>query len=325
MRNELISIIVPIYNSEKYLKKSIESILKQTYKNIEIIIVNDGSTDKSESIIQEFLAIDSRIRYYKNTNHGVSYTRNFGISKATGDYIMFVDSDDVINENMCEILVRNLIDNDADLSVCNYQIIPRQEDIPSEVLENVQIYTDTKFICLFNTYKGFLCNKLYKKSIIDKYNIALNKEIFMCEDLQFNFEYLKHANKVVYNKAKLYGYLIHNNNASKTISDKWFSILKVYKNLYFQLSEYDLCTQNIIMLNFLYTLFEARVRCEILKMSFESICKNYDIDYKCLLSSYYSRIMKDSCINFKQKIKLFLFYKMYWLAKKIKRKKILGK
>lgn len=222
---------------------------------------------------------------------------------------------------MCEILVKNLEDNDADLSVCNYQNIKTQEML-TEISENTQIYTDKKYICLFNVYKGFLCNKLYKKSIIDKYNITLNEEIHMCEDLQFNFKYLKYTNKVVYTSDKLYGYLIHENNSSKTISKKWFSILDVYKNLYAQLSEYDLNTQNIIMLNFLYTLFEARVRCDILKMSFKSVCEQHYIDYKYLISSCYIRIMKDNFIDFKQKIKLFIFYKMYWVSKRIKIKRL---
>ena len=89
-----ISIIVPIYNSEKYLNKCIDSLINQTEKNIEIILVNDGSTDNSEEIIKEYK--DKRIKYYKNKNQGIGKTRNFGIEQATGSYIMFVDSDDYI-------------------------------------------------------------------------------------------------------------------------------------------------------------------------------------------------------------------------------------
>lgn len=319
---EKISIIIPVYNVDKYINKSIKSLINQTYGNIELIIVNDGSTDQSEYIIQDFLEIDSRIKYYKNTNHGVSYSRNFGISKATGDYIMFVDADDVVDENLCEILISNMITNNADLSVCGYQIIYKQE-LDKDISRITEVYTDTKFSSIFNVYKGFMCNKLYKKNIIVENNIVLNENVSMSEDLLFNFEYLKYANKVVYCSAKLYGYLMHSNNSSKTISSKWFSILQVYNILFLELSQYDDYTQKNIMLYFLYILFEAKVRCDILNISFEHICQTYNINYKALISKYYKIIMKDKKIYLNQKIKLFFMYKVYWLSKKIKKAKIL--
>ena len=102
MKSNYISIIVPIFNAEKYINKCIDSLLNQTKKELEIILVNDGSTDNTENIIKNYK--DKRIKYYKNKNQGIGKSRNFGITKATGKYIMFIDSDDYIEDNACELL-----------------------------------------------------------------------------------------------------------------------------------------------------------------------------------------------------------------------------
>lgn len=103
-----VSLIVPIFNSQNYIDKCISSIVDQTYKNIEIILINDGSTDNSMEICNKWLKLDERIKIYNNTNHGVSYSRNFGIKKSTGYYVTFVDSDDIVSKYFIENLVTNL-------------------------------------------------------------------------------------------------------------------------------------------------------------------------------------------------------------------------
>ena len=113
-----ISIIVPIYNSEKYLKKCIDSIINQTKKELEIILINDGSTDNSEKIIKEYK--DKRIKYIKNTNQGIGTTRNQGIKEATGKYLMFIDSDDYIENNACELLYNKAEKDNLDMVVCDF-------------------------------------------------------------------------------------------------------------------------------------------------------------------------------------------------------------
>ena len=117
---DLISIIVPVYNSEEYLKQCIDSILRQTYKNIEIILVNDGSQDKSEDICREYLDCDNRVVYVKQSNNGVSSARNQGIKKASGKYIAFVDSDDCLTEDAIEILYTAQTKCNADLVIAAY-------------------------------------------------------------------------------------------------------------------------------------------------------------------------------------------------------------
>lgn len=120
MNNDLITIVVPVYNVERYLYKCVNSIINQTYKNMEIILVDDGSTDKSSLICDELAKQDSRIVVLHKQNGGLSSARNAGIEFAKGKYIGFIDSDDYIDERMFELLHNALIDNNADLSVCNY-------------------------------------------------------------------------------------------------------------------------------------------------------------------------------------------------------------
>ena len=118
-----ISVVVPIYNVEKYLEKCIKSILNQTYNNLEIILVNDGSTDNCLNICKKFEKIDKRIFVINKENGGLSEARNYGIDKATGKYITFVDSDDYIDEDYLEFLYKNLIINNCDISICNPRIV----------------------------------------------------------------------------------------------------------------------------------------------------------------------------------------------------------
>ena len=123
MNQDLISIVVPIYNTEKYLKRCIESILNQTYQNLEVILVNDGSLDKSGQICNEYAKRDKRIKVIHKENTGSAESRNIGIKYATGKLIGFVDSDDYIDKNMYEMLYKDLKKHDAEIAICNIQMV----------------------------------------------------------------------------------------------------------------------------------------------------------------------------------------------------------
>ena len=114
-----VSIIVPCYNVEKYIDRCLLSLINQTLKEIEIILINDGSTDRTDEIIQKYLN-DNRIKYFKRTNHGIGNTRNFGLKEATGEYIGFVDSDDYIELNMIELLYKKATEKNLDIVVCDF-------------------------------------------------------------------------------------------------------------------------------------------------------------------------------------------------------------
>ena len=132
-----ISIIVPIYNAEKYLNRCIDSLVNQTKKELEIILINDGSTDSSEDIINSYK--DSRIKHFSNKNQGIGKTRNFGLKKATGKYIMFCDSDDYLEKDTCEEMFKKIEEDNLDLVICDFFIETDQGKIKKEKLIDLKI------------------------------------------------------------------------------------------------------------------------------------------------------------------------------------------
>ena len=135
---EKISIIIPIYNVKEYLKRCVDSVLNQSYKNIEVILIDDGSTDGSEKICDEYAKKDKRVVVVHQKNSGVSASRNKGIELATGKYIGFVDSDDYIHKDMFEKLYNSLISTSSSISMCNYQLLDVDEK-PNDIGEFEEI------------------------------------------------------------------------------------------------------------------------------------------------------------------------------------------
>lgn len=121
MRNELVSIIVPVYNTEEYIRQCLDSILNQTYQNFECLLINDGSSDNSSDICREYVAKDTRFRYFKKENGGVSSARNLGIELSEGDYITFIDSDDWVDSDYLEVLYSAILEEQADIAVSTYK------------------------------------------------------------------------------------------------------------------------------------------------------------------------------------------------------------
>ncbi len=319
-KNNLISIIVPIFNAEKYIRNCLDSILNQTYNNIEIIIVDDCSTDNSIKICEEYNS--KRIKIYKNTqNHGPSYSRNIGILKSLGEYIMFIDADDIVDSRLCETLINNLTLTNSDISICGYKVISNHsfagEYDSSKTIKN----SNETIIKIFNDYKGYLWNKLYKKSIIQENNICLNEKIYMCEDLLFNLEYLLHTAKSCYTNSKLYGYYVSNASISTKTTDKWFSVIEAFKMMEKIILQ---CNQSIInnyYCNYLHIMFEVRCRCKNDRISFSNILQKYGINYKTDILNKYKQVMHNSNIQKTEKVKLFFYYRLFLISYNIKRKR----
>lgn len=214
-----ISIIVPIYNTDKYLAECIESIINQTYKNLEIILINDGSSDKSLEICNYFKEKDRRIVVINQVNMGVAYSRNIGIKNATGDYIAFVDSDDKIKPNMFQKLIEISKKNNADISMCEFEVIDEKgNNINNELKKK---YVEKEFENTINVLKGdrkfeilykgsitglagiVIWNKLYKRKLIKSLKY---KDGTIHEDEAMSHIILNRANMVVYTKETLYLY-----------------------------------------------------------------------------------------------------------------------
>ena len=211
----LISIIVPIYNSEKYLAECIESITKQTYKNIELILINDGSADNSQEICEEYAKKDNRIIVINQSNSGVSASRNKGIEMAKGDYILFIDSDDIIDKRYVEILTIFNPNNKYSLNICKI------EDFQIEVKDKTineyskKILEKNDFIKLYKmSLMNSCCGKLYNKKLITNNGIYFDETISLGEDVLFNLEYFKHTDIITVFDLKLYYYRINEKEIS---------------------------------------------------------------------------------------------------------------
>lgn len=239
-----ISVIVPVYNAEKHLSRCIDSILNQTYRDFELILINDGSKDKSIEILKKYEDIDERIKIIDNSNNGVSKTRNIGVRLAKGDYIQFIDSDDFIDKNMFEYAINIMEQEDADIVMTGFYL-----DIESKKGIDTKLQTFEKNISanskdiarnlikrLNGTYINSPVNKLYKKSIIMDNNIFMNEDIDLGEDLIFNLDYMKYCKSVVFSDKCYYHYCmkVEDNLTAKFREDK----LDIMKILYDKSKEF---------------------------------------------------------------------------------------
>ena len=218
-----VSVIVPIYNEEKNLKRCIESLINQTYKNLEIILINDGSTDNSKKIIDSYK--DKRIVAIHKKNTGIGDTRNTGIAKSTGDYIMFVDSDDYIELNYVEVLLKSLNENKADLAISNYYLdTPNKTyEIDLKNLGITSIKEDEDLLCKINLSPW---NKLYKKDLIINNNNKFPYKV-KYEDVPFVVEAVIKASKISFVPNYLYHYVIKKSGETITRDERIFDIITI--------------------------------------------------------------------------------------------------
>ena len=231
MMGELISIIIPVYNSEKYLKKCLQSLLDQSYPYFEIIIVNDGSTDSSKKICEELSEKDSRIRVINQENSGVSVARNRGMSEMKGKYFTFVDADDYVNKDFLKILFESIIQNDSDMSVCG--LIHENDDNTKIASSNYQdeiLDTDKALISLLKNYcdngiDGFVWNKLFKTELLGE--IKFDTDIYQSEDTLFLCQYLLKCKMISIHKSIQYHYVKNSTSCMATIGvgKKYYSKL----------------------------------------------------------------------------------------------------
>lgn len=202
-----VSIIVPVYNVEKYIKKCLDSLVNQTLKDIEIIVVNDGSPDNSQKIVDKYIKkYPKKVKAYIKENGGLGSARNYGIEKSTSDYLMFVDSDDYIELNMVELLYKKVNNTNADMAICrlfsvneDYKIIDTSSFINNKTCKN-----NLKYI-LFNNVSVW--NRIYKKDIIINNNLEFRSGIWY-EDIDFVLKYLTLTQNVEIVDVPLYNYLI---------------------------------------------------------------------------------------------------------------------
>lgn len=231
--DDKITVIVPVYNVESYLRKCLDSIIAQTYKNIEIVVVNDGSTDASAEICKEFVEIDHRIIYIEQENSGLSAARNTGLENMSGDYVTFVDSDDWIELDYVETLYKKITQYQADIAVGNYYSFNESEGMfyfhilgdsyYEKVYDNISIFEnlyesqEMKSFALISAW-----GKLYKAGLFEQLRFDIGK---LGEDGYLNQKIYLLAEKIVYIHKGIYSYRIRNNSLSRTWTEKWMHAL----------------------------------------------------------------------------------------------------
>lgn len=297
-----ISVIVPVYNIDSYLQRMLDSLIRQSYTDLEIILIDDGSLDNSGKICDEYAAMDSRIRVVHKDNEGVSVARNLGLELSSGDYIGFVDSDDVIDENMYKKLYDNMVINDCDISVCDY--VTFSDKVNFEYRDNIKIYSREQAlrdIITDGAITNFLWNKLFKKSLFNKVRFPKGK---IYEDLYVMPKLIMSSKKVCYDNSKLYGYFKRNNSYVNTYNDqKNNNYLSFCDECYEYLSKYNFLEEDLVKYRCFY-IYSAFLQAA------KSKCKNIFKDE--YMDSYYKLFKQSFKINNNYSMKRkVLFYILY--------------
>ena len=250
----LISIVIPVYNAEKYLEQCLNSIKNQTYKNFEVILVNDGSIDNSESICKSFVEADTRFRYYLKGNGGASSARNFGLDNVTGNYITFIDADDWVDENHLEVLINNIKDNNSDMAVSSIKKFDNSNNFYFRVYSNEEKYllnynkfNRVEFLVILpklipanNSYKVAV-SKLFKKELVT--DVRFDESIVYGEDLEFFFKIYNNINSISYIDEVTYVYRLHDERSSSKFGQLHMEQeLSIYKKMYERIEELGLPT-----------------------------------------------------------------------------------
>ena len=312
--NELISVIIPIYNVERYLEKSIESVIGQSYKNLEIILVDDGSTDESGKMCDEIAKKDKRIKVIHKKNGGLSDARNAGIEVAKGKYLGFIDSDDYIDKYFYETLYTVLKKYNADISMCNYKKVYTDFEENNAKLEHKEQVFNSKQalreLLLFGKIENYAWNKLYRKELFEKVRYPVGKKM---EDIGTTYLTIKNSKTVVVTDYIGYFYRqrkgsIMSDGNPNLIRDTRDMVNKRYNDLI--KTDKDLISElNINRLTFIKYYFE-----DIGKLKDKSILSEFKNEHKFYKEHYktYKKEIKKTTVS---KIKRIDFNILYYSDK----------
>lgn len=307
-----VSVIVPVYNVEKYLAKCLNSLIGQTHNDIEILVVNDGSTDRSEEIIHDYAKkYPDKIKAFHKENGGLSDARNFGIDRATGDYIGFVDSDDYVHPSMFEEMAVLAEKHNAEMVICNIRKVNEQGRVIQKLTQipNMpeKIYLENNF-SVFSDISYFACNKLFKRSLFKEKRFKKNIHF---EDIQLIPQLLLDCTTIAQTQNYHYQYLERTDSITKTHTEKGIDILKAVEDVeeYFKTTKYS--DQLQTLKNF--QIFEGVYS----YLAYLAFVKNDDVFYKmCEKLEFF---MKKRDIKLKNLLQFNRFGKNYLLSLSLKK------
>lgn len=319
-----ISCIVPVYNVEKYIKKCLDSILKQSFKDFEIILVDDGSTDNSGKICDEYEKKDDRIKVIHKSNGGLSDARNKGIENANGDYFIFIDSDDYIDENMFEILYNLNIENNTEIAACDKAFV-------FENTGKIEYGNETNIVRVLNSEETFkiivdfykklgmeMWNKLYSKTLFDNIRFPKGK-IF--EDQATQYKLIFAANKISYVEKSMYYYLRRDNSiTTQKYTDKEKQRLEMVNSMvnYIKQNHPDIVSEVVTykILSCNLTIVNKMIKSNTYDKKFLKIVIQDTLNE--------TKYLKKKSLTFMRKIQLFLVIYM-WPAYRLMYKILYGK
>ncbi len=308
----VVSIIMPIFNASKFLNEAINSVLKQTFQNYELILIDDGSTDNSYEICEMFAKNDNRIKIIHKENSGVSDTRNYGLKIAAGKYICFLDADDIFSPLFLESMLKIIDDENISLVCCDCETF--EENIPFFARKNIGTIKKyegrDKYNIIFEKYSGYAVNKIFLKKIIDDNNIKFSRDIKMCEDMLFVFEYLKFVNNAITTDNVYYFYRNINTSASKSLKNiGWFTIFNVFDEL---IDKQELTSEFFVKkLNFFYYYYLCMAKYRIRFLNDE---KNILYWKNNIQNRFFKLKGKKMYISISERIKLFFYKNLNYLS-----------
>lgn len=276
-----VSIIIPCYNASSTIEATLMSISNQTYRDFEVIAVDDGSQDGTLDILYKWQRNDDRIVVLHQCNQGVSSARNSALRRVKGDYVCFVDADDIIENDYIEQLLNIISGNDScDLAVCNFT---RDMNIDPSRSYSRKHFSSLAFLQQAIIKKSLktpqICCMLFKSEIIKHNNITFEIGCARGEDREFFIKYLLHTNNVIYTNDKLYHYRISQTSAMSTLSEKSLTSIDASWRTYIYYKEYNHPLSNQLLLSFYYTIWKLVVLCHLRnKMDlFDILQQRYDI------------------------------------------------
>nr|WP_067062661.1 glycosyltransferase [Mucilaginibacter sp. L294] len=298
----LLSVIVTVYNKEEYLRPCLQSILNQTFVGFELILVNDGSIDKSTEICDDFARRDKRVFVIHQKNKGVSEARNAGINYATGKYIGFVDCDDTLEPDMYATLINNAVGYDADVSICG---------VRKEIAGKIELYYNSKRLKTYNTEEALaaLLKKEFLRSVYDKiYEAGIAKKIkfegAIYEDTFYNFRVLCDAKKVVFEDVIKYNYIVRDNSVSMSkFNTKYMDTVEVSKKIL------DICRSRFTGLINEALIFDLITNISLLNTILLAGKNNHKAEYDIITKSLNTNfnVLPNSQVSAKHRYSLNLF------------------
>lgn len=321
-KNFLVSIIIPVYNVEKYIRNCVESCINQTYSNIEVIVINDGSNDSSPIILDELAKKNKKIKVIHKNNSGVSSTRNLGIIESNGEYIVFVDGDDYLSSDAIEYMVGLIEEESSEFAIlknCFTKIgQPQFENIITKISNE-----DAVALLLGLSMELGCWNKIYSKKMLEREKIKFDENLFYGEGLDFILKVAQCANHIVLGTKSVYYYRKNNlKSATSKFNYKKFengekSLLKVKQNLIINTSKIN----DVWMYHYAMFAQNVLVSCINNKKKLENFKEIY-IEWKNKFNLYFKKLIISKNLSIKEKFKLIIVYISPYLFSYIRNKNI---